>query len=106
MACCIFAAMIITNFLVIYRRIKGFLGFKVEDGSLWQPEENGKTKASLWRRSLSVAIPVFMIGSTAAYGTLHWHHIIAWMEPSYECDSSLSHRECAPTNNASQHPHH
>jgi hypothetical protein len=105
MACCIFAAMIITNFLVIYRRVKSFLGFKVEGDSLWRPEEYGKTKAPFWRRSLRVALPVFMIGSTAVYGTLHWHHITAWMEPSYECDASQSHHQCA-SNNTNHHKHH
>ena len=77
MACCIFAAMVITNFLVFYRKIKSLLGFKVDEDSLWQ----AKPTNSPWKRHLKLMLPVLLVASTALYGTLHWHHITAWLNP-------------------------
>ena len=89
MACCIFAAMLITNFLVFYRKLKSLLGFNVEDDDLWQP----KPTVSPWKRHLKMALPMVLLSSTAVYGTLHWHHITAWMNPD-NCQNTLQEEHC------------
>ncbi len=95
MACCLFAAMIITNFLVIYRKIKSFFGFK-PDG-----ENGGATQADSprWFRAVKLALPVLMVSATALYGTLHWHHITDWLDPASQCSANHRHHDCGAPDN-------
>jgi hypothetical protein len=77
MACCIFAAMIIANALMYTRRIKRFFGFKVSDewDDLYNDApSNSQKQRYLWTRCVAASL---LLGATATYGSLHWHHMVA-----------------------------
>lgn len=79
MACCIFAAMIITNILVFWRRLKMFLGYAVSDNPGLVSAHGENTPAnnmSVKYRIRRQAIPACLVLATLAFGFQHWQHML------------------------------
>lgn len=79
MACCIFAAMIITNILVYWRRLKTFMGYAVSDnpGLVTAQDSPKPSKSMALRHRIRRAIlPTFFIGATLSFGAMHWQHML------------------------------
>lgn len=79
MACCIFAAMLITNVLLYWRRLKAFMGYAVSEN----PGLVTATSAQRTKKNMSVryrlrrsAVPVLLIMATVTFGTMHWRHML------------------------------
>tara|TARA_R110002167_G_scaffold30753_27_gene101550 strand:+ start:280 stop:612 length:333 start_codon:yes stop_codon:yes gene_type:complete len=79
MACCIFAAMLITNVLVYWRRLKAFMGYAVSENpglvtatSAQRAEKN----MSLRYRLRRCAVPVLLLMVTVTFGSMHWRHML------------------------------
>ncbi|QQD17325.1 hypothetical protein I6N98_13245 [Spongiibacter nanhainus] len=76
MACCIFAAMIISNVLVHWRRLKAFFGYQTgENPGVVSVEGVARKNMSLRYRLRRGALPALLILGTVGYGAMHWQHM-------------------------------
>jgi hypothetical protein len=92
MACCIFAAMIITNILFFYRKIKELLGIAVdENADMWRPTEQ---RAPGFRRARRMALPVLLLSGSVLYGGFHWDHLTAWARDTPACEVAQPDSDC------------
>jgi hypothetical protein len=97
MACCVFAAMIITNILFFYRKLRSLLGFREDAGAdMWRPAEQRGTRL---RRVARLALPMLLVSGSVAYGGFHWDHLTGWLRNAPGCEEAPSGRDC-------QHHHH
>lgn len=79
MACCIFAAMLITNVLVYWRRLKAFMGYAISDnpGLITADDSQRPEKdMSIRYRVRRGAVPALLIVATVTFGTMHWRHML------------------------------
>src|SRR5690554_1252513 len=76
MACCIFAAMIISNVLVHWRSQKAFFGYQAGEnpGVVTSSPSPDKSMALRYRLRRG-ALPALLILGTVSYGALHWQHM-------------------------------
>ena len=79
MACCIFAAMLITNVLVYWRRLKAFMGYAVSENPglvTATSAQRAEKDMSLRYRLRRSAVPALLILATVSFGSMHWRHML------------------------------
>ncbi len=79
MACCIFAAMIISNVLFHWRRLKAFFGYhsSANPGLVTADSATPAPRNMALRYRLRrAALPSLLVVGTATYGSAHWQHMV------------------------------